>query len=215
MIRSYDNIRIYAIKEKIMRIYLVRHGQTDDNIKNLMQGWKDTPLNDQGRKQARALVSFFNDEQIDVVYASDLSRARETAQIIANSLHKEVYIDKQLREMYLGSWEGHSWQEIEAEFAYFFNKPENEKNALNIHSGESYIEFQLRAFQTFKKIVQLNSHKNIMIVTHGGVIREIIATIMKINQVQKDAIPIRNCSVSMIEFDIKKDQFDIIDLCVL
>ncbi len=42
-----------------MRIYLVRHGQTDDNIKNLMQGWKDTPLNDQGRLQANALVSFF------------------------------------------------------------------------------------------------------------------------------------------------------------
>ena len=198
-----------------MRIYLVRHGQTNDNIKNLMQGWKDTPLNDQGRLQANALVSFFREESIDIVYSSDLSRALETAQIIADAIHKEVYIDKQLREMYLGSWEGHSWQEIEAEYAYFFNKPENEKNALNIHSGESYIEFQLRSFETFKKIVHNHLKKNIIIVTHGGVIREIIANIMKINQVQKDAIPIRNCSVSMLDYDAKKDQFDIIDLCVL
>jgi len=190
-----------------MRIYLVRHGQTDDNIKNLMQGWKDTPLNDQGRLQANALVSFFREESIDIVYSSDLSRALETARIIADAIHKEVYIDKQLREMYLGSWEGHSWQEIEAEYAYFFNKPEN--------SGESYIEFQLRSFQTFMKIVHHHPKKNIMIVTHGGVIREIIAKLMKINQVQKDAIPIRNCSVSMLYYDRKKDQFDIIDLCVL
>ena len=92
----------------MMRIYLVRHGQTNDNIKNIMQGWKDTPLNDQGRLQANALVSFFREESIDIVYSSDLSRALETAQIIADAIHKEVYIDKQLREMYLGSWEGHS-----------------------------------------------------------------------------------------------------------
>lgn len=198
-----------------MRIFLVRHGQTDDNIKNLMQGWKDTPLNETGKSQANQLISFFETQKIDIIYSSDLSRAYETARIIAKSLNKQVFLDKQLREMYLGSWEGHSWQEIEAEFSYFLGKPENEKNALNIHSGESYIEFQLRSFEVFKKIVKNHTSKNIMIVTHGGVIREIIARIMKINQTQKDAIPIRNCSVSMIEYNKDKDQYSIIDLCVL
>ena len=198
-----------------MQIYLVRHGQTDDNIKNLMQGWKDTPLNETGKTQAHQLIPFFESQHIDIIYSSDLSRAFEAASIIAKSLNKHVFLDKQLREMYLGSWEGHSWQEIEAEFTYFLGKPENEKNALNIHSGESYIEFQLRSFEVFKKIVKNHLNKNILMVTHGGVIREIIARLMYINQIQKDAIPIRNCSVSMIEYDIKKDQYTIIDLCVL
>ena len=198
-----------------MRIYLVRHGQTNDNIKNLMQGWKDTPLNDVGRTQAYQLIPFFESQSIDVIYASDLSRAYETARIISQAIHKEVFVDKQLREMYLGFWEGRSWQEIEAEFAYFLSKPENEKNALNIHEGESYIEFQLRAISVFKKIIKQHLNKNVMIVTHGGVIREIIGHIMNINQGQKDAIPIRNCSVSMIEYIKEKDQYQIIDLCVL
>lgn len=198
-----------------MRIYLVRHGQTDDNIKNLMQGWKDTPLNETGKAQAYQLIPFFQTQNIEVIYSSDLSRAFETASIIAQSLNKHVFLDKKLREMYLGSWEGHSWQEIEAEFDYFFGKPENEKNALNIHSGESYIEFQLRSFEVFNKIVKNHLNNRLMIVTHGGVIREIIARIMKINQTQKDAIPIRNCSVSILEYDNKKDQYTIIDLCVI
>lgn len=198
-----------------MRIYLVRHGQTDDNIKNLMQGWKDTPLNETGKAQEYQLIPFFEVQKIDVIYSSDLSRAFETANIIAKSLNKHVFLDKKLREMYLGSWEGHSWQEIEAEFSYFLGKPENEKNALNIHSGESYIEFQLRSFEVFTRIVKNHLNKNLMMVTHGDVIREIIARIMKINQTQKDAIPIRNCSVSMIEYDNKKDQYTIIDLCVI
>lgn len=198
-----------------MQIYLVRHGQTDDNIKNLMQGWKDTPLNETGKTQAYQLIPFFESLHIDIIYSSDLSRAFETASIIAKSLNKHVFLDKQLREMYLGSWEGHSWQEIEAEFAYFLGKPENEKNALNIHSGESYIEFQLRSFSVFNKIVKNHEDKNMIIVTHGGVIREIIARLMNINQTQKDAIPIRNCSVSRIDYDKEKDQYTIIDLCVL
>jgi broad specificity phosphatase PhoE len=197
-----------------MQIFLVRHGQTNDNIKNLMQGWKDTPLNDTGKAQAYQLIPFFESQHIDVIYSSDLSRAYETANIIASALKKFVFLDKNLREMYLGFWEGRSWQEIEAEFAYFLGKPENEKNALNIHSGESYIEFQLRSVKIFKKIISNYLDQTILIVTHGGVIREIIADIMKINQNQKDAIPIRNCSVSKIQYHKEKDQFSIIDLCV-
>ena len=72
------------------------------------------------------------------------------------------------------------------------------------HATLSYESFQLRSFEVFKKIVKNHLNKNILMVTHGGVIREIIARLMYINQIQEDAIPIRNCSVSMIEYDIKK-----------
>jgi broad specificity phosphatase PhoE len=197
------------------KIYLVRHGQTDDNIQNKMQGWKDTPLNDFGRSQARKLIDFFKDESIQVIYASDLSRAYETARIIAEPLELNVFLDKQLREMYLGSWEGRSWQEIEAEFAYFFGKPENEKNALSIHEGESYIEFQKRCHKSFERLTQRHETFDMIIVTHSGYIREVIAYILKLNQQQKDAIPILNCSVSVIEYEKELNQYRILDLCLI
>lgn len=198
-----------------MTIYLVRHGQTDDNVKNKMQGWRDTPLNDKGREQARHLIPFFMSNPIDMIYASDLSRAKETAQIIGDAVQIRIFEDKHLREMYLGNWEGHSWQEIEAKYAYFLSKPENEKNALNIHQGESYTEFQKRCHKSFKKIVKRHIGNNLMIVTHGGYIREVVAHIIHINQIQKDAIPIRNCSVSVIEYNPTFDTYKVIDLCVL
>ena len=198
-----------------MTIYLVRHGQTNDNVKNKMQGWRDTPLNDKGREQARHLIPFFQSANIDIIYASDLSRAYETATIIGQAINTRVFEDKHLREMYLGDWEGHSWQEIEAKYAYFLNKPENEKNALNIHQGESYTEFQKRCERSFKKLVKRHIGHDLMVVTHGGYIREVVAQIIHINQYQKDAIPIRNCSVSVIEYDEHKDTFKVIDLCVL
>lgn len=198
-----------------MKIYLVRHGQTDDNVRNKMQGWKDTPLNDKGREQASLLIPFFKTVHIDMIYSSDLSRAYETASIIGDDIGCRVFLDKHLREMYLGEWEGHSWQEIEAKYAYFLNKPENEKNAINIHQGESYAEFQLRCEKSFKHLVKRHSGKDLMIVTHGGYIREVVAQIMHINQHQKDAIPIRNCSVTVIEYQPLKDLFHVSDLCVL
>ena len=198
-----------------MTIYLVRHGQTDDNVKNKMQGWRDTPLNDKGKEQARHLIPFFKLQRIDIIYSSDLSRAKDTASIIGEAIDVRVFEDKHLREMYLGDWEGHSWQEIEARYAYFLNKPENEKNALNIHQGESYIEFQKRCHKSFKKIIRRHLDSNIIMVTHGGYIREVIAHLMHINQIQKDAIPIRNCSVSKIEYDSSHDTYHVIDLCVL
>lgn len=198
-----------------MTIYLVRHGQTDDNVKNKMQGWRDTPLNNHGREQAKNLIPFFKTTNVDIIYASDLSRARETATIIGQELNLCIFEDKHLREMYLGDWEGQSWQEIEAKYAYFLNKPENEKNAINIHQGESYTEFQQRCEKSFKKLVKRHIGHDMMIVTHGGYIREVVAQIIRINQYQKDAIPIRNCSVSVIEYTPDNDHFHVIDLCVL
>jgi broad specificity phosphatase PhoE len=198
-----------------MIIYLVRHGQTHDNVVNKMQGWTDTPLNEIGYEQAKSLVPFLESAHIDLIYSSDLSRAYETARVIGESLKLNVFIDKQLREMYLGFWEGKSWQEMEAAYAYFFDKPEQERNAIAIHNGESYIEFQKRSFQSFKRLTLKHVGKTIVIVTHSGYIREVIAHILKLNQKEKDDIPIRNCSISQIEYDVITHQYLIKDICII
>ena len=197
-----------------MIIYLVRHGQTHDNVMNIMQGWTDTPLNNTGIEQAKELVHFFKSAQVDIIYSSDLSRAYETARIIGESLDLSVFIDKQLREIYFGFWEGKTWQELEAAYAYFFEKPEQEKNAIPIHNGESYIEFQKRSSDSFKRLVLKHLGKTLVFVTHSGYIREVIAHIMKLNQEDKDAIPIRNCNVSQIEYDLDQKEFMIKDVCI-
>ena len=98
------------------KLLLVRHGETDWNRHGRWQGGSDTQLNDLGREQARALAEEL-DGEIDVLYSSDLARARETAEIVAAKLGLEVRLDPRLRERGFGSWEGLTTIEIEERFA--------------------------------------------------------------------------------------------------
>ena len=96
-------------------LLLVRHGETDWNREGRWQGLSDTSLNDLGREQARVLAGTL-DGTVDAVYSSDLNRARETAEILAEELDLEVRLDPRLRERGFGSWEGLTTPEIEERF---------------------------------------------------------------------------------------------------
>ena len=87
-------------------LLLVRHGETDWNAEGRLQGHTDTLLNDYGRRQAAALGEDLAGDGIDVVYSSDLARARETAEIVAGRLGLPVVLEPGLREKNWGSWEG-------------------------------------------------------------------------------------------------------------
>ena len=92
-------------------LLLVHHGETDWNRDGRWQGGSDTRLNDLGREQARALADEL-DGNIDVVYSSDLARARETADIVAAKLQLEVRVDPRLRERSFGENEGRRSSEV-------------------------------------------------------------------------------------------------------
>ena len=87
-------------------LLLIRHGETDWNASGRLQGHTDRPLNDYGRRQARELADRLSDDAIAAIYASDLSRAKETAEIVGARLGLPVVVDADLRERNWGSWEG-------------------------------------------------------------------------------------------------------------
>jgi broad specificity phosphatase PhoE len=94
-------------------IYLARHGETDDNARGVVQGWVDTPLNDRGREQARALADSVAGLGVAAIWTSQLARAAETARIVADALGLEPSVDERLAESRRGSWEGRALAEIE------------------------------------------------------------------------------------------------------
>lgn len=89
-----------------MILYLMRHGQTDWNAEEKVQGWNDTPLNETGAEQARAAAGKLGGEKIETIYASDLKRARKSADIVSGILDLPVHYTKRLREMNFGKAEG-------------------------------------------------------------------------------------------------------------
>ena len=88
------------------RILLVRHGETDWNRDRRVQGHTDIPLNDEGRRQARALAAELDGEIVDTTYSSDLLRARETAEILCLERGTQLVVLAALREKHFGTWEG-------------------------------------------------------------------------------------------------------------
>lgn len=155
-------------------IVLIRHGETDWNRVRRLQGHLDVELNAYGRKQAQAVAQALASEVPHAIYASDLSRARATAQAIADIHGMRVRVDGALRERCYGAFEGLMYDEIIAHFPEAFAKwqahalharfPAGERTAETLH------EFSQRAVSAVSAIAERHVGEKIVIVSHGGVL---------------------------------------------
>ena len=142
-------------------LLFVRHGETDWNAEGRLQGHTDRPLNEYGRRQAQALADrLAAGAPVDAIYASDLARAKETAEIVGERLGLPVVVDADLREKHWGNWEGLTPDERAAiEFV-----------------GESTVDHRDRVMRAVRRIVERHPGQRIVVVTHGGSLRRIQAT---------------------------------------
>ena len=153
-------------------LLLVRHGETDWNREGRWQGHSDTHLNEIGRAQAERVAGELRD--VDVVYSSDLARARETAEIIARRLELPVRLETRLRERSFGMWEGLTAAEIEADF------PDAHLRWLagegpGADDAEPFDAFGKRVQEGLREILERHRDDTVLVVAHGGSIRVIHA----------------------------------------
>jgi 2,3-bisphosphoglycerate-dependent phosphoglycerate mutase len=164
----------------VTTLLLVRHGETDWNAEGRLQGHTDRPLNAHGRKQAKDLAERLAGEGADAIYASDLSRAKETAEILGARLGLPVVIDADLREKNWGNWEGLTGDErIHVEF-----------------QGESTKDHRGRVLRAVERIAERHPGQRVVVVTHGGSLRRIQAAV---NGVADPVID--NCAVWIYEVE--------------
>ncbi|HZP73212.1 MAG TPA: histidine phosphatase family protein [Gaiellaceae bacterium] len=150
-------------------LLLVRHGETDWNSERRWQGHADEPLNETGRAQAREVADELADRSIDAVYSSDLSRARETAEIIAARLGLSVTTDARLREVDVGDWSGRLWSEIEQSDPLALERWHGGLKAWN--GGESYEEMGARVVAAVVELAARHQGETVLVVSHGGSMR--------------------------------------------
>jgi 2,3-bisphosphoglycerate-dependent phosphoglycerate mutase len=155
-------------------ILLIRHGETEWNAIKRLQGHLDIALNAEGERQAAALGHALMDETIDVIVSSDLQRAMQTAQAIAQPRGMPIKVDPGLRERCYGAFEGVMYSEIPALFPEAYAAwqardvdarfPDGERKA------ETLREFHERAIATIIHLASLYPNRKIALVTHGGVL---------------------------------------------
>ncbi len=166
-----------------MKIVLVRHGESEGNINSLVQGQLDYPLTNLGKKQATTLANrlLANNYSFDAIYSSDLSRAAETARIIAITLDiANVVYTPHLRELDLGFFSGRCrWNELSSEDEMFLNSAFKD-HSIVIPGGESVNSMVSRIKGFLSPFLDNNAYSSILIVGHGGTLYHILKTILKI-----------------------------------
>jgi broad specificity phosphatase PhoE len=154
-------------------IYLARHGETDDNARGVVQGWIDTPLNDRGRDQARALAERVADLGLAAVWTSQLCRASETARIVADTLGLEPRVDDRLAESRRGSWQGRALADIERDEPHAWAAWKRGGAGFRFPGGESLAEHQARVVAALEDVKA--AALPALVVAHGGTIRCAVA----------------------------------------
>ncbi len=159
-----------------MNIYLVRHGETDWNLESKIQGQTDTPLNENGRKQARELAEKISLELCGIgsIYTSKKKRALETAGIIGEKLAIMPVIHQGLEEICLGNWEGYTWKQVREVFSEEYQKWHQNRRYQIPPGGESYQQLLNRLLPAVDDISQ-REKKDTLLVTHSAVIMTLMS----------------------------------------
>jgi broad specificity phosphatase PhoE len=149
-------------------LLLARHGETDWNAAGRWQGHADPPLNATGRLQASELAERLHTAGIEVIVASDLARAAETAAIVAARLRLPVTHDPDLREIDVGSWSGLTRAQVAERFPAGFARWEAGEIG---HDGETREQLAARIEHALLRLAHEHAGRNVLAVTHGGAIR--------------------------------------------
>ena len=149
------------------RLIFVRHGLTIWNYEFRYQGHTDIELSEEGITQARALQKRLSTEKPSAIYSSDLRRAWQTAQIVAQAFCLPVNILPELREINFGIWEGLTYHDLEKNYPELLKTWLETPDKLIIPGGETFAIVQERALKVVKEIAQQYPNDTVIIVTHG------------------------------------------------
>ena len=181
-----------------MKLYLIRHGETDWNKLEKCQGVSDIPLNSKGLSQAKDLAYSLRDEDISAIYSSDLSRAFTTANEVARYHSEEVKIDERFREMDQGVFEGLEFGYLREKHGDILKKWSEEPETLRIPGGETLLEVQERAWNGIDNLINLYNGRSVLLVSHNMTIISLLCKFSKKSLLSFKEFSVKESSKSVI-----------------
>lgn len=185
------------------KILLVRHGESEANLKDIFAGHFDPDLTERGREQAACTADFlYENYAVDAIYSSDLRRACQTAKPIADIFGLPIMPDKDMREIFAGDWEGVPFYGIKDTHPEAFWVFLNDIGNAVCPNGESVADMAERVYQAVSRIAAENDGKTVVIATHATPIRGLQCRFSNQPLSYMQYIPwVSNASVTEIEYD--------------
>jgi alpha-ribazole phosphatase len=157
------------------RVWLIRHGQTAEGARHRCHGSLDIALSETGRAQMTQAAEYLKAEPISMVYTSPLSRALDSARVLADVRSCPVEVLPDLREIGFGDFEGLAYDEIAARYPDIYRQWMETPTEVRFPNGETFAEMRVRVLKAFEAIHSLRQEQTVAIVSHGGVNRILIA----------------------------------------
>ncbi|SMO56195.1 histidine phosphatase family protein [Fodinibius sediminis] len=195
----------------LTNVFLVRHGETEYNRRNQIQGRGiDAPLNNRGRQQARAVAQHLKEQELHHIFSSSLKRSRETAECIAQACSLTVEPHGELDEMDFGVLEGRSITEIETELQQLQHHWKSGNVDFAFERAESPRIVLKRAATRAEQIIRERTNSNMLFVLHGRLIRILLAHWLKRGLSSMHQIAHSNASLYHLQWD--GEQFEAVYL---
>ena len=183
----------------MVRVMLVRHGETDWNREEIFRGRIDVELNDNGREQAEALAEATRIFHIDAIYSSPLSRSLETAKSIAQVHDLDVKIADGFTDLLYGEWQGLRHQEVKEEFPELYLIWHESPHLIHFPGGESLDDVWQRSFQNLKEIAATHERQTVLIASHRVVNKVLLCGVMGLDNLHFWRIRQGNCCLNIFE----------------
>ncbi|EGT0676580.1 MULTISPECIES: adenosylcobalamin/alpha-ribazole phosphatase [Citrobacter] len=184
-----------------MRLWLVRHGETEANVAGLYSGHAPTPLTERGIAQAQTLGTLLRNVPVDNVLCSELERARHTTQLILAEREVPVRNMPELNEMFFGDWEMRHHRDLAREDAENYAVWCNDWQNATPTNGEGFQAFSQRVERFIAQLADYKASQNLLVVSHQGVLSVLIARLL--------SMP----AAAMWHFRVEQGCWSAIDFC--
>ena len=188
---------------KETEIILIRHGETEWNSQQRMQGHSNSDLSSVGQAQIQALGQWMKNVPFDLIYSSDSPRAKQTAEAITQFSGHELQFDQRLREKNLGVFEGLTSEEARERHPEVFRLFKTAGSTYVIDKGESTQQLQDRALEIVNEIRIKHPEERVLLVTHGGFIRVVMKHSLGLSLETPTRFLIRNTGVFRLVWEDK------------
>jgi probable phosphoglycerate mutase len=189
-------------------LFLFRHGETDWNREGRLQGHTDTPLNANGLAQAEALADSLRPNRLDAVVSSDLTRARTTAQIVADTLRVPLFIEPGLRETDVGAAEGLLWADAKTRFGEGLTERWYSDGDVAFPGGETGIATRMRGLAGLRRFTAAQPFRRIGVSTHGAMVRQLMKHALPPGSAPA---PVRNTTLYVLRYQRATDRLMVLE----